>query len=1145
MKQHFENLTYHVAIAACLLYSHCLFALDDTIDIPMTAGHNAIASFTSIDGSTTNGILAIKYLDGFGYEEETVMVGFTPNRKDLVTYKEYDLEGRLYRQWLPGASLTSGGNYNADYETLAITTNRDNEPYSFIEYEPSPLDRISKQYGEGYDWHSHEKNTQSTYLVNKTNNSLLNCRKYIVNGSSENSLSVVVTDNYPSGALQVVQFVDEDDRRTLEFKDTRGNLVLSRKEISENVYADTYYVYDGIGKLLAVLPPELVEQSSNSGSISSTLLSQYAYLYLYDNYERLKSKKLPGADWIRYAYDDADRIILEQNGSQRQRNELTFHIYDVFGRECLMGIANGSINDNSSTSSVTKCTFTGQNNEWMGYSIEGLTLSNPHLCNVAYYDNYQFVSLFPSNVLPNSSLYYGMEAEDVTGKLTGKITARLDTTITENYLYTIMRYDERGRLAHTETTNLYGGYGIEDLSINHIGLPVEKRLLFYAAYKPEIIEHYTYEYDHAARLETIKYKLGNTQEIILRHNEYNDLGELVSVTRTLSDDATTFDYNVRGWLIKIEHPKFSEYIYYNTSHNNNTTQYSGNVSTTEWKAGSNLLRGFKYSYDKLNRLTSAVYGEGTNLNSNTDRYNEVFQYDKMGNVESISRYGLRDNNIYGLIDNLNYTYNGNQVIKIDDAVSGPNYTGAFHFVDGSNESVEYEYDENGNMTKDLNRKISSIQYNLLNLPSMITTNDGKTYTFTYDATGKKLIAKLNLAGAGQIVQDSIPGIDLPTPPPFIGPLIHGMGNTTNSIIENGGTLDPTLIPQQQNDPLVQKYGYCGNILYHNNDISKILNPEGYVTFDNSNNPVFHYFIKDHLGSVRVVFDGNNSIEQVNHYYAFGGLMGESTGGSTQWYKYNGKELDRMNGLDWYDYGARYYDAMRFTTMDPMTEKYYSVSPYAYCANNPIIFIDENGLFPKGVLVPHKTSFYRADYYTFTKPAAHLLSLVTGVKERYIRSVNVMEKGLGREYPMYDPCSGGGGITIGSNPYNVTMTFTKNYFADDATEYDGNGYGQNVVEWLEIISHEATHINHVEKADGKFNYLAHFFKQYVKYRNHDRVPEEIEADKNRKTFQEFNKYVNENYGNGSMQDLFDSKMSDVQKILHIDNWWEEWKASKKE
>ena len=225
---------------------------------------------------------------------------------------------------------------------------------------------------------------------------------------------------------------------------------------------------------------------------------------------------------------------------------------------------------------------------------------------------------------------------------------------------------------------------------------------------------------------------------------------------------------------------------------------------------------------------------------------------------------------------------------------------------------------------------------------MITTNDGKTYTFTYDATGKKLIAKLNLAGAGQIVQDSIPGIDLPTPPPFIGPLIHGMGNTTNSIIENGGTLDPTLIPQQQNDPLVQKYGYCGNILYHNNDISKILNPEGYVTFDNSNNPVFHYFIKDHLGSVRVVFDGNNSIEQVNHYYAFGGLMGESTGGSTQWYKYNGKELDRMNGLDWYDYGARYYDAMRFTTMDPMTEKYYSVSPYAYCANNPINAIDPDG-----------------------------------------------------------------------------------------------------------------------------------------------------------------------------------------------------------
>ena len=78
-----------------------------------------------------------------------------------------------------------------------------------------------------------------------------------------------------------------------------------------------------------------------------------------------------------------------------------------------------------------------------------------------------------------------------------------------------------------------------------------------------------------------------------------------------------------------------------------------------------------------------------------------------------------DNSQYGLVDNLSYTYDGNQVTKVTDAVSGPNYSGAFHFRDGANATLEYEYDQNGNMTKDLNKNISSIQYYLLYLPSSI------------------------------------------------------------------------------------------------------------------------------------------------------------------------------------------------------------------------------------------------------------------------------------------------------------------------------------------------------------------------------------------------------------------------------------------
>ena len=105
---------------------------------------------------------------------------------------------------------------------------------------------------------------------------------------------------------------------------------------------------------------------------------------------------------------------------------------------------------------------------------------------------------------------------------------------------------------------------------------------------------------------------------------------------------------------------------------------------------------------------------------------------------------------------------------------------------------------------------------------------------------------------------------------------------------------------------------------------------------------YHYYLQDHQGNNRVVIDQNGTLEEVNHYYPFGGVFANST--NVQPYKYNGKELDTKKGLNWYDYGARHYDAAigRFATVDPMAEKYYSMSPYAYCGNEPISRIDPDG-----------------------------------------------------------------------------------------------------------------------------------------------------------------------------------------------------------
>ena len=123
---------------------------------------------------------------------------------------------------------------------------------------------------------------------------------------------------------------------------------------------------------------------------------------------------------------------------------------------------------------------------------------------------------------------------------------------------------------------------------------------------------------------------------------------------------------------------------------------------------------------------------------------------------------------------------------------------------------------------------------------------------------------------------------------------------------------------------------------------------GYCTFDKEKNdlPIFHYYTQDHLGNNRVVTKEDGTVEQIVHYYPFGGIFnddGLNTG--LQQYKYNGKELDRVAGLNTYDYGARQYFSPLPTwdRMDALCEKYYNISPYAYCKNNPIKFIDLWGM----------------------------------------------------------------------------------------------------------------------------------------------------------------------------------------------------------
>ena len=135
--------------------------------------------------------------------------------------------------------------------------------------------------------------------------------------------------------------------------------------------------------------------------------------------------------------------------------------------------------------------------------------------------------------------------------------------------------------------------------------------------------------------------------------------------------------------------------------------------------------------------------------------------------------------------------------------------------------------------------------------------------------------------------------------------------------------------------------YIGNMIYENGALKRILIDGGYI-----DGGIYIYYITDHQGNNRTVVSSANMIVQSNHYYPFGMAFAETpiAEQGKQPYKFGGKELDPLSGLNLYDYSARYYESAlgRFMSIDPLCEKYYSISPYVYCANNPINAIDPDG-----------------------------------------------------------------------------------------------------------------------------------------------------------------------------------------------------------
>ncbi|AUP78994.1 type IV secretion protein Rhs [Flavivirga eckloniae] len=910
-----------------------------------------MTSFKATTAREGDVVEQVTYFDGIGRPIQNIGIKSAPDKKDIITHIEYDAFGRQDKDWLSYHEITgSVGAYRGNRATATKQYYKDNYSNDFTEVtlpdinaysqknlEASPLNRVLKQAAPGKDWKlGGGKEIEFGYNTNTGTE----VKQYGVSLIFANNIYAPTltggTTNYPAGSLFKTITKDENHdgtsskaHTTEEFKNKQGQVVLKRTYVTSmvngvsqtNIPHDTHYVYDDFGNLTYVIPPKV----DTSDGISLTELSELCYQYKYDLRNRLVEKKIPGKGKEYIIYDKLDRPIMTQDANQRTNEEWLFTYYDAFGRVAYKGKCSlpdatnidvqAYADQNSSVSVSKRETGILYNGTTLYYNMVPIynQTRGSQILTINYYDNYTF-----DKVSGNPETSYDITPiTNAKGLTTGSKVRVLGSN---TWITTVTYYDNKSRPIYIYSFNDYLKTTDKAKNrINFAGQVTESTTTHVKTGQSTITAIDTFVYDHEGRLLRQKQTINDLGQETIVDNTYNNLGQLTikgvggKSSSTTRLQTVNYAYNVRGWLKQINDPAilgndlFGVKIGYNEGAN---PLYNGNISSTQWRTANTdpSLKTYNYQYDALNRITNAT--------DNSGHYNLInVLYDKNGNITNFTRTGhvvdnpvASNNTHFGTMDQLSYTYqtNSNKLLKVSDAAATDKYGFKDDAVDKASDiSDDYTYDVNGNLLTDTNKGIISIEYNHLNLPTKVDFGFGRSIDYTYDATGIKILKRVNLPTAG------------------------------------GGTV--TL--------------YAGNYIYEsqrNNTILKFFNhSEGYLEpknqFDLSQGFDYVYQYKDHLGNIRLSYKDSNDngsvasseILEENNYYPFGlkhkGYNNVVNGVEYKYKTYQGQEWHDELGLNLHEWKYRFSDPAigRFISIDPLAEDYRYNGVYNFAENRVI------------------------------------------------------------------------------------------------------------------------------------------------------------------------------------------------------------------
>ena len=937
-------------------------------------------TFTAGNGASSN--LDITYYDGLGYPTQVINVGASPSGKNIITPLWYDpMRREDAKAYLSYASQTSSTPqpetepFAAQEAFYTSLYGQSDAQFAYTEkvYENSPLNRVQRQFSPGQAFRAsgtgsggNDHYTAFSYEANAANEVLdISC-------SDEGVLTV---KGYLAAAkLYRTTVTSPDGRTTTEFKDSEGTLFLQRSGTGNDAQ-ETYYAYDSRRRLRWVIQPEATVRvknlAANSSSANPIIFSQsdstarkFCFIYNYDGKGQLIEKRIPGKGFEYLVYDPAGRLVATQDSILRNQNHWILTRYDSLSR----------VTDTYRSAPVQRAALEAvfQNSPYPGayshtgnimltsatFGEAGNTLSSGNLYSA---DIPSYLAFSPVSGVAETADVDSRTASLLLYDKTLSLSTINSSAAQRKYRERAYYYDAKGRVIQTVERNPDGETLRTSVKYDFTGNPLTTVQTCSRQGNQTLKQ--TFEYDSRGRKLSSSARLNTSANPAINpvvktfsavNYTYDGLGRLIGSERgktaadgsiILSPSATTpvlstsLNYNIQGWMtaqtdvLKKGTAQsdivnlYSQTLRYHDAQKASTTKsYDGLITeweTTQYSNGTDFtLPGstedrytYSYSYDSFGRLTQSERFEGTSSSATNAFSERNLSFDRNGNILSLTRYGNGNSTIK---DSLIYSYSGNRIEKLYGAYNGQAIT---HTVQNSQISgtADYIYDGNGNMTLDALRNIA-LTYDINNLVSTVSRNDTllSTYFYLADGTKYKVIDRENKGRA------------------YIGPFSYALEKVgyivysyLESIDTDGGRI---MIVRKQN----------GN-----------QTTADYTTA---------FFVKDHLGSTRVMLNAQGDILERNAYYPFGLQMNQGKAYPTlterlpQLYSgyisptpvrrdlYNGKELQTTAGTDYIDYGFRQYNPLtaRWMAVDPLYENNLNISPYNYCANSPLVLYDKNG-----------------------------------------------------------------------------------------------------------------------------------------------------------------------------------------------------------